>query len=309
MNSADIKVFKCKPFLKWVGGKTQLLSHIEKYLVDKKINTYYEPFVGGGSVLIHVLGMLESKKIQIQHIKISDLNRDLINLYKHIKTNHEELLERIDYFKTQYDNAPVVKHPTRHKPELTNNIQEMVAKSKTYVYYYYRQRYREHKDSPIDISALFIVINKLCWRGLYRTGPNGFNTPYGNYKNPKMYIRENIEQVSNLFNKYNVEFTHQDYSTIQPNSKDYVYLDPPYFPIKKNAFESYTVDGFDHKKFVNFTINLNAPFLMSNAYCKFINDSFVGFIIKKILCKRRINSKNPKDSDYEVLVSRDEETL
>ena len=158
-------------------------------------------------------------------------------------------------------------------------------------------------------SAMFIFLNKTCFRGLYRTGPNGFNVPYGHYNNPSIYDDDNIKEISELIK--NVEFVVSDFSNsiIRAKKKDFLYLDPPYLPEKETSFVSYNLEGFNidkHNQLFNLCHQLKEnkiKFLMSNSNVKLIHDSFNNYNIEIIECKRSINSKNPAKKTNEVLIN------
>ena len=289
---------KPKPCVKWVGGKTQILQHIQKRLVNKKFDVYHEPFVGGGSVLLMVISMLRKKEIRVKELIASDINWQLICMYNNIKYNPYRLMNRIDELYKSYDDANVVEYEKRHKCKITT-LEDAIVKGKKYVYYYFREQYNKHTEPSIDVASLFIILNKLCFRGLYRAGKNGFNTPYGNYINPNIYDRGNIISLSHAFES--VLFKHQSYEKIDVGDNDIVYMDPPYYPIRKNAFESYSTIGFDHDSLVTYTKKIN-NFMQSNSMCEFTTQRYKEFGYEKILCKRRINSKKPSDTDYEVII-------
>ena len=287
------------PCLKWVGGKTQILHHIKELLIGTSFNTYYEPFIGGGSVLLMIISMIETGQINLKKIIISDINWQLICLYNSIKNNPYILMDEIDMLYKNYERADVVEYEKRHKVVLTT-LEDAIKKGKTYMYYYFRKQYNEIKIPCVTIAALFVILNKLCFRGLYRTGKNGFNTPYGNYINPRIYTRHNIIKMSCLFNTHNIIFKHQSYDVLKPTDKDLVYMDPPYYPIRKKAFESYSEQEFNHDRLIQFTKQCK-NFIQNNAWCEFTTSNYKQYECKKILCKRRINSKKPADSDYEIM--------
>lgn len=290
------------PCLHWAGGKTQIIDRVKSLLVGKEFNTYYEPFVGGGSVLLLVLKMLEAGEVKINTLSISDINFQLISLYNAIKNTPVELMNEIDRLFKSYKEAKVVKYEKRHKYNITT-LDEAQAKSKSDVYYWFRKRYNDIKEPCIEVSALFMILNKTCYRGLYRTSKNGFNVSYGNYVNPTVYKKQNIINLSRAFNKYNVIFTCRSYETINPNANDITYLDPPYVPAKKGGFDTYAKGGFDHKSFIEFCKKQH-NFIQNNTFCDFIVNNYKGYTFEKILCKRKINSKNPEDTAYEIMISK-----
>ncbi len=164
---------------------------------------------------------------------------------------------------------------------------------------------KQKQKNSFKGSAYFIFLNKTCFRGLYREGPNGFNVPFGNYDNPEILNEEHLKKISNLIK--DVEFIHSDFdeSMYFINKDDFTYLDPPYAPENNKSFVGYTDGGFDidsHLKL--FKLTKKYKFLMSNADVKLVRDNFNDrkYIIKTILCKRSINSKKPGSKTNEVLI-------
>lgn len=305
-----INVDLISPILKWVGGKTQIIKEVtDKF--PNEINNYYEPFVGGGSVFLELLKLIENDKMKVNgKIYINDLNNDLINLYSIIKKDTSILFENIDDIINNYGKAKIVEYEQRHEYniKLEEPIDVYIKKSKSYVYYYYRKLYNTTNDLNLK-TAIFLFLNKTCYRGLFREGPNGFNVPFGNYNNPTIYNKDKILELNKLFNKYDVQFTNLDFEKFSKNIKknDFVYFDPPYYPLKKTSFTSYKDDSFHdkHDVLVNLCNNLNddeIKFVHSNSYCKFNLDKYKNYNIEKISCKRRINSKKPEDKDFEVII-------
>ena len=270
-----------KPFIKWVGGKTQILNDTLS-LFPTTIENYHEPFVGGGSVLLNVL----SKNIVHDKIYASDTNYSLIQLYKHVQNNFEELYIELKKIYKNYE----------------NNIEE---KEKEKYYYSMRQLFNTCDKNSIEHSALFMFLNKTCFRGLYREGPNGFNVPYGHYKKVNIIDKDELEKISELIKNVNFECLDFRESLKKVGSQDFVYLDPPYAPEKKNSFVGYTKGGFkleDHNELFK-TIKENIPnFVMSNSNVELVNESFQGYDKKVIIAKRSINSKNPESKTEEVIV-------
>lgn len=294
-----------KPILKWVGGKTQILEEVLSKF-PKVIHDYHEIFIGGGSVLI---GLLESD-IEIKgSVYAYDINETLINLYKNIQSKHLELYDLLMKITEEYNsrqNMSGNKKPTTYEDSMD---------SKESYYYWIRLQYnhlpQNEKNSVIG-SAMFIFLNKTCFRGLFRVGPNGFNVPFGNYKNPEIINLEHLEKISILIQR--VIFRHMTFEeslSKNTNLDDFVYLDPPYVPETKTSFSKYSDDIFDDKKhdelFV-LTKSLKCNFLMSNSYTQKIIDSFPSseFDIAVIECKRTINSKDPNSKTKEVLISKNE---
>jgi len=293
-----------KPFLKWIGGKTQIIDDILS-IFPKQINNYYEPFLGGGSVLFGLLSYIKNNKIIVTgSINVSDINKDLINVYINIQNRPNELINEINSIKDTYNNIKIDngnKKPT--------NYEDAILSKESY-YYWMRNKYNnlnENDRNSVIASAIFIFLNKTCFRGMHRVGPNGFNVPYGNYKNPSIIDDEHILSTSHFIK--DVKFTSESYSSIlnNMNNNDFIYLDPPYVPINNKSFVGYNQDGFDEKEHDNlFEVcnRLPCKFLMSNADSKIIYEKFENNTIKidKILCKRAINSKKPSSTVNELLI-------
>jgi len=290
-----------KPFLKWVGGKTQIINNIISKL-PKKINNYYELFLGGGSVLFAVLSLQKEKKILIKNkIYAYDINSNLINVYKNIQNNKDELYEYLCFYLNEYDNikGTVVNRNAKSEEESKT--------SKESYYYWIRNKYNNIDKNSIECSALFMFINKTCFRGMYREGPNGYNVPYGHYKKtPAIISKEELDYISDLIK--DVEFNHSSFSESIKNVKsdDFVYLDPPYAPENSKSFVGYVADGFNletHKLLFNEIKKLNkTKFVMSNAKVDLVMDYFKEYDYEDIIARRAINSKKPGSITTEVII-------
>ena len=290
----------CKPFLKWVGGKTQIIDTVIN-LFNKTINNYYEPFLGGGSVLLALLSYKNAGLITVNGaIYVSDINSKLIGLYKTIQSDLEGLLLELKTLQLEFASCTgtvVNRKPTCLAEGLT---------SKESYYYWIRSRLNSDSGLPCTQAAMFLFINKTCFRGLYREGPNGFNVPYGHYANPSLFDEEHLRSVSLLIK--DVVFTCSSFKTIKPVKGDFVYVDPPYAPENEKSFVSYNVDGFNldsHKELFSLCIGLKglgAAFLMSNADVELVKSAFTDYSVKIISCRRAINSKDPGAKTNEVLI-------
>lgn len=290
-----------KPFLKWVGGKTQIIHKILPK-IPKEINNYHELFLGGGSVLLAVLSLQKQGCITIkQKVYAYDINRDLINVYKHVQTNKDELHEIVNKYITEYDSITgdgIHRHPS--------SIEEAKTSKESY-YYWMRHKYNTIEKGSIECSALFMFINKTCFRGMYREGPNGYNVPYGHYKKtPTVISRTEIDCISDLIK--DVEFRHCSFTesikTIREG--DFVYLDPPYAPENSKSFVGYVADGFTletHQRLFNEIKNFkNIQFVMSNAKVDLVTDTFKEYHCDEIVARRAIHSKEPGSKTTEVLI-------
>lgn len=301
-------------FLKWVGGKTQLMNQIEPYLTNHTINTYREPFLGGGSVLIHLLNMLESNKIHVNDIRVSDFNLVLINTYIQIKKNTKYVIKHLKKICGDYQAGNTPKKQSGRKN--LNLVETLNGAIKEEIYYYYRDKFNKLKEKNSSkkslMAALFIFLNKTGFRGLYRESKTGvFNVPYGNYKNPKIYDEKNLIHLSELFNKYRVKFKVCDFRDVKVKKQDFVYLDPPYYPEKATSFVSYNKSGFadiENQALVDLCKKIhrrNARFLLSNSNADYIHKKYRKYNINTVSARRAINSKNPESTTTEVLISND----
>lgn len=280
--AGDIIKQKAKPFVKWVGGKRQLLKQFreqnfyppEKF--DVKKFQYFEPFVGGGAVFFD---LLPDKAF------LSDLNSDLVTSYNVIKNDVEALIKSLK----------------KHKYEKE---------------YFLKIRAKDPKNlTAIEIASRFIYLNRTAFNGMYRVNSKGqFNVPFGKYDNPTICDADNLRKVSEALQK--VEIKHQDYKAILKKAKkgDFVYFDPPYYPVSKTAsFTSYTSDAFLEKEqlelrdvFVELS-NRECFVMLSNSDTPFINEIYSGIKgvrINKVQAGRAINSKSSgRGKITEVLVT------
>lgn len=301
-----------KPFLKWVGGKTQIIDDIIKH-VPKEMDNYHEIFLGGGSVLLAILYNQKKGKLTIKgKIFAYDINEALIHVYKNLQKNsdslHSKLSKYIDEYgsistnkmeqiKQQKDNADDTSEEDKKKEndeEITKSKKskkqkitipashEEAKKSKEGYYYWQREQYNKIKNkSSVKCSALFMFLNKTGFRGMYREGPNGFNIPYGNYKKtPEIMSKETFATISELIK--DVEFATKDFTdSIQKVSAgDFVYLDPPYAPETDKSFVGYTKNGFDSEFHESLFENIKklhsekVSFAMSNSNVTMVKSAF-----------------------------------
>lgn len=253
-----------KPFVKWAGGKTSLLpSLLER--VPRNIGTYFEPFVGGGALYFSLVPVKAC---------ITDINEELINLYKVVKTDVDNLIEKLkDYRKNNYKG------------------------------YYYRvrdeDRKKEYKNwSCLDRAARVLYLNKTCWNGLYRVNSQGyFNVPYGSYRNP-LIVDESILRTCSLI-LTNTMLSVSSFESVLDVAKegDFVYFDPPYVPVEFTSFTSYTKKDFgieDQIKLSEVCDELNKKgvcFMLSNSYTPLVLSLYNNYRIDKVFAPRFINSK------------------
>lgn len=265
------------PFLKWVGGKRQLMNDIEP-LIPSKISTYYEPFIGGGAVLFNQ---------QPKKAVINDYNSELINVYEVVKDNVEELIKDL----------------SKHQNE-------------TEYFYSIRAQDRQEgfeQLSALERASRVIYLNKTCFNGLYRVNSSGeFNTPFGRYKNPNIINETVLRAVSRYLNDNDIQLLSGDFEDALKGARKgaFVYLDPPYDPVSKSSnFTGYVEGGFgseQQERIRDVCINLNQKgikFLLSNSATPFIKDLYKDFEIIEVDAKRHINSvASKRGSVTEILV-------
>ena len=296
-----------KPILKWVGGKTQIL---DKLIVEfpTEMNNYHEIFLGGGSVLLTLLTYVNNGVIKITgQIRAYDLNEVLIYVYKNIQSKHNDLYNEIQKIITEFNSCG--NGEINRKPK---NIDEAKIAKENY-YYWTRSEYNKlslEDKKTIKGSALFIFLNKTCFRGVFRVGPNGFNVPYGHYNNPEVISQEHLNEIHALIR--NVIFECCDYSKSLSNVKeeDFVYLDPPYAPENDKSFVGYTENGFDidnHNNLFKLLQDLTdkkKKFMLSNSDVSLVRNNFTvdKYNTTSISCRRAINSKNPESKTNEVII-------
>ena len=278
---------ECKPFIKWVGGKGQLLSEINKlYPVElgKNINKYAEIFVGGGAVLFDILS-----KYKLDEVYISDKNLELINTYKSIRDNVDILIKSLKGMEEQYI------------PLDNENRKDY--------YYKKREEYNSLKINSevnnIEKAVLFIFLNKTCFNGLYRVNKKGeFNVPMGAYKKPKICDEENLKNVSLTLR--NVKIVYADYRESESfiDEKTLVYIDPPYRPLNiTSSFTSYTENDFNEKEqielaeYINVLNKKGAKIVISNSDPKnndiddnFFDKLYKNYNINRVKATRMLNS-------------------
>jgi DNA adenine methylase len=297
-----------KPLLKWVGGKSQLIDNLLCNF-PTKIKNYHEIFMGGGSVIIALLSYINSGKIEVSgELHCYDINKTLISFYNNIKTNPNSLISELNILKNIFISLDDQTDDTRNiKP---TDIEEAMSNKESY-YFWIRKKYNnmtEEGRTSVLGSAYFLFLNKTCFRGLHRVGPNGFNVPYGNYKNPEIYNEEHIRNISRLIQRVNFHYMSFKDSISNVKKGDFVYLDPPYVPINKKSFDSYNVDGFsndNHKELFSLCDQMKrnkVKFIMSNSNTDMVLEHFKNYNIIKVEAKRSINSKKPESTETEVII-------
>jgi len=274
-----------KPFLKWAGGKRQLLEVLLQYTNNIGEGRYFEPFIGGGSLFF---------ALHRNDAVINDYNPEIINAYNVIKESPEELIELL-------------------KEHANNNSSE----------YFYRLREIDRMDSfsnlsSVEKAARTIYLNRTCYNGLYRVNSKGFfNVPFGRYKNPLICDEENILEISDYFNESSVSIRNLDFeeAVADAGDGDYIYFDPPYDYEDGKGFVGYVKEGFDHesllrlKRVCDELISRNCKVLISNNDTDFVRNTFnddnfeIVYETVPLQTKRSINSKGTeRNSGREVLI-------
>ncbi len=295
-----------KPFLKWTGGKTQILGKILPLIPVEMVN-YHEPFLGGGSVLLAILTMIENKVIKLSgKIYASDNNDDLIYLYKNIQENPFELIactrEIIEEYRKHSDDAVFVLNAKKRK----------ISNREIY-YLDMRTKFNELKPEDRSLpssSAIFLFLNKTCFRGMYRESSNGFNVSYGNYKNPIIMDDNHILEISQLIRNVVFEVKSFEKALELVKSGDFIYMDPPYVPVMDTLSENYIIFGFSSSshdylfKRCRKMAKLGIKFILSNSNTKKVCDAFTSSDckIEVISCRRVINVQQPSCMVDEILV-------
>uniref|UniRef100_UPI003F4BE41E DNA adenine methylase n=1 Tax=Brachyspira catarrhinii TaxID=2528966 RepID=UPI003F4BE41E len=292
---------KVKPFLKWAGGKSQMISEIEKYypFKDETINKYAEPFVGGGAVLFDILN-----KYNLKEVYISDINAELINTYHIIRDDIDSILHMLSVIQSEF-----ISMDTENRKD-----------------YYLKKRKRfnelkvnEDKNINIEKAALMIYLNKTCFNGLYRVNKNReFNVPMGLYKNPTICDEENLRAVSEKLKNVNIICKDYQESVDFIDKHTFVYFDPPYRPLTStSSFTAYTENEFNDEaqmelaSYVDSLHKKGAKILLSNSDPKnvnindtFFDDVYASYFIRRVNATRMINSNGQSRGKIkELLVS------
>lgn len=277
MSTAAKEKLSPRPFLKWAGGKSKLIPQYEKFFT-KEFNTYYEPCLGGGAVFFY----LKQSRPEFKAV-LTDINAELINTYICVRDRVEESIELLK------------EHQRRHNTD-----------------YYYDLR-NCHNLTGVEAAARFIYLNRTCFNGLYRVNPKGeFNVPVGKYKNPKICNPDLLYTVSEALQS--VEIAERSFEAVldyAKDSNDFVYFDPPYYPLNNTSeFTAYTRNSFGKedqirlKEVFEKLVSQGVKVMLSNSDCEFIRELYKDFNIEKILAARYINCNAKKRGMIsEVLVT------
>ena len=273
----DIIMF---PFVKWAGGKRQLLDEL-KARVPNQFNTYFEPFVGGGAFFLDT---------QYQNVVINDANEQLINCYRQIQINAQEVISEI------------------------HNLDAIICDKEEYLKI--RERYNQkilNHQLDVECATLFIWLNKNCFNGLYRTNRKGlFNTPWNNKSQCESIDEENLLEIHDYLNNNNIQIACGDYQLVcqQANIGDFLFFDPPYDPVGVYGdFKRYTKEQFGEQDQRNLATcvrelaNNGCYVMVTNSNTPLINELYEGFHIDVIQTKRNINSKGNRRTGEDVIIT------
>lgn len=290
-----------KPFMKWAGGKGQLLSEIQPYYPFQKgrITRYAEPFVGGGAVLFDILS-----KYDLDDIYISDINADLINAYRVVRDDVELLIELLQSMQQEF---------------LPMSLEERKMYYLRHRESFNRLKQCKENESPIEKAALLIFLNRTCFNGLFRVNKKGlFNVPMGAYKSPLICDMDNLFSVSEKLKSVNIHCSDYRESESFIDKNTFVYIDPPYRPISATAsFTAYSESAFDDEAqrelagFVREIHRKGATILMSNSdptnydsQDSFFDSLYSSYTIRRVEAARMINSDSKSRGKIrELLIS------
>lgn len=287
-----------KPFLKWAGGKTQLISSIESSLhpsILKEKFTYLEPFVGSGAIMFWMINNFPNMEKAV----INDINADLINTYRTIAKNPNELISVLKDLQSDF-----------------HSLQDKEEEKKLY-YYQNRELYNTRSTDNTTQAALFIFLNRTCFNGLYRVNSkNLFNVPMGSYKAPTICDAQNILSVSNALQK--VEILNGDYTDTlnHASNNSFFYFDPPYKPLSNtSSFNSYAKDDFNDSEqvrlrdFCSQLESLGYKWMLSNSDVKgkdvnddFFDEIYSNYNISRVKARRNINANSEKRGELNELL-------
>jgi len=265
------------PFVKWAGGKTQLLHMLGTHV--PQFERYFEPFLGGGALFFH----LASSRDLIAHL--SDANSDLVNAYNVVKSNVQDLIALLEKHERSYRKAPRE--------------------------YYYRLR-SEKPSGRVQAAARFIALNKTCYNGLYRVNRTGaFNVPIGRYKNPSICDEDQLRGASAALNRTNARVIVSDYRQALKKARegDFVYLDPPFHPLSRTAnFVDYTKNGFGEHDQIELAQEFReldgkgCRVLLSNSDTRLTRELYAGFVQQRARVLRAISCKGSARTGYRELL-------
>ena len=290
---------KAKPFIKWVGGKSQLIDQLDAQLpadFNRWDNvTYIEPFVGGGAMLFYML----QRYPNIQHAVINDINPDLVTCYRTVKESPEQLIDSLKDIENTY---------LGYKSEEGRKEFFMAV----------RDRYNQKNLDPIENTTKFFFLNRTCFNGLYRVNKKGlFNVPFGKYTNPTICDPETIRKDSELLQRVEILTGDFEGTFTHANGNTLFYFDPPYRPLSDtSSFNDYTKEAFNDdaqirlKEYCDRIDKAGFKFMLSNSDCKGKNEAdnffdvlYASYRIERVWASRNINSNpNKRGKLTEILV-------
>jgi DNA adenine methylase len=270
-----------RPFIKWAGGKTQLISQYADYFPNQYLN-YYEPFVGGGAIFFH---------LQPARALLIDVNLELVNVYRCVRDRVEDLIECLE------------QHHERHSPEHYYQVRSQLAVSDDWF----------EEGANVGRAARLIYLNKTCFNGLYRENSKGhFNVPLGSYKKPAIYDPEVLRADAIALQFAEIEpGSFEQILDYARSPEDFVYFDPPYYPLSPtSSFTAYNRYSFNQDKQIRLRDILaelsdrGVKVMLSNSDCEFVRDLYKDFKIHTIYATRNINCNAEKRGKItEVLVT------
>jgi len=277
---------KAKPFVKWVGGKGQLIEQLEALLpadfAERENMTYIEPFVGGGAMLFYMLQTYPN----IKEAVINDINPDLTTCYRTVRDNPSELIASLSALQSEYHALAT-------------------EEARKDFFLAQRNRFNTNPLNEIDNATLFIFLNRTCFNGLYRVNKAGkFNVPFGKYAAPTICDAATIHADSRLLQKVDImtgDFE-QTFAKIKGNT--FFYFDPPYRPLSHTSnFNDYAKEGFNDsaqirlKNFCDRLDKMGVNFMLSNSDClakdktdRFFDDLFIDYQINRVWASRNVNA-------------------
>lgn len=301
-----INTYPVKPFLKWAGGKTQLLETFDKLypdiLKDGQCCSYIEPFIGGGAVYFHL-----AQKYKLKSAYISDINPEIVIAYQVIQKSVIHLIDELEQLSAQYHALD-----EERQKALFYEIRESYNSQRIKI------DYENYSEDWVNRSAMLIFLNKTCFNGLFRTNKSGeFNVPHGRYKNPKILDEENLKAVSKALQIAEIKLADFEESIKAVKDNSFIYFDPPYRPLNQTSnFTSYSTFEFNdsqQKRLANFYRELHSNhkvyLMLSNSDPKnenpsdsFFDELYQGFNIQRVPATRMINSQADKRGIINELV-------
>jgi len=296
---------QARPFLKWAGGKTQLLKQFSKRLPPEmkngEITNYVEPFVGGGAVFFYL-----GQKFSFDHSSIFDANEELILTYRVIKKSTKKLIRELESLESAY-----ISKSNEDRERLFYHVRDSFNKIKPEI------NFHTYDPGWVTRAAQSIFLNRTCFNGLFRVNRNGeFNVPFGRYKNPQILNKDNLNDVAALLKSTTIILG--DFTRCKKfvDTTSFVYLDPPYRPLNDtSSFTSYAKDGFsdtDQRRLVVFFKELDkkgAKIMLSNSDPRnekpddsFFDELYADYTIERVPAKRSINCNGARRGNINELI-------